>query len=125
MSSCLSVYYRLSSLLFLVALLAAIYFTKVTEEKLNAMHSEEIQLSEEALFPRIFQLVQYFATGALVIQILISFWIFSLSVEENRDLISLSIIMMMCQRSMLLPIVIYLAYHTISEEVVLRGKYSS
>lgn len=124
-SRCFSIYYRLSSLLFLAALVAAIYFTWRGREQLAALHSEAVQLSEEAIFPRIYVLVLYFATGFLTIYILISFWIFWLSAEENRDLISLSLIMMMCQRSVLLPPVIYLAYQAVSEALILHDEHAS
>lgn len=67
MSKCLSMYYRLSSLLFLAALMASIYFTSQSREMVATLKSKEIQLSEEAIFPRIFQLVQFFATGFLII----------------------------------------------------------
>ena len=62
-------------------------------------------------------------TGFLIVQILFSFCIFTLSARENRDMISLSIIMILCQRGVILPLVIYLTYQTVSEELILTKSY--
>ena len=121
----MAIYYRLTSILFLAALGASIYLTLKCQEQLEKDHFKQFVMQQESVFPKIFHVIQYFATGSQTIFILVSFWLISLSAQENRDLISLSLILMMCQRSLLLPTTLYLSYQSFSSFLLFCDKTQS
>lgn len=111
-SKCLTAYYVITSLVSLAALSFSIYATFLCQQLLEKINKNGNNLFEENLFPKIYHLIQYFAAVTLTLFILITFLLISLSAQENRDMISLNLILMMCQRCLLLPQALYLSYKT-------------